>query len=91
MLIPILETVSQSVTLERIPNVLGQIMELLGPSLWDLLHSKAVEMTVQYVACAAVEALRILQDLHERGCAPPRWVCAGLHLVWIEEAVSSWP
>lgn len=47
-----------------------QIMELLGPSLWDVLHESEKKMPVQFVACVAVEVLRILQDLHGRGCAP---------------------
>ena len=48
----------------------GQAMELLGPSLWDEWNSRgAGSMPVPFVACVAVEALRILEGLHERGCA----------------------
>ena len=49
----------------------GQAMELLGPSLWDEWNARgAGSMPVPFVACVAVEALRILEGLHERGCAP---------------------
>jgi serine/threonine protein kinase len=43
------------------------VMDLLGPSLWDVWSSSGQQMTVQYVACVAVEAIAILQGLHERG------------------------
>lgn len=49
----------------------AQVMDLLGPSLWDEWNSQgAGAMPVEFVACVAVEALRILQGLHEKGCAP---------------------
>ena len=51
---------------------IAQAMELLGPSLWDEWNARGMEsMPVPFVACVAVEALRILQGLHERGCATP--------------------
>ena len=47
-----------------------QAMELLGPSLWDEWNARgAGSMPVPFVACVAVEALRILQGLHQKGCA----------------------
>ena len=47
-----------------------QAMELLGPSLWDEWNARgAGGMPVPFVACVAVEALRILQGLHQKGCA----------------------
>ena len=46
-----------------------QIMELLGPSLWDVWkkteHSQSLQ--IEFVACVAVEALIILEDFHSRG------------------------
>ncbi|DBB13465.1 hypothetical protein WJX82_005200 [Trebouxia sp. C0006] len=43
------------------------VMDLLGPSLWDAWNSQSIDMTPQYVACVAVEAIIILQALHEKG------------------------
>lgn len=44
-----------------------QIMELLGPSLWDVWKQTEGSMDIEYVACVAMEALTILEDLHSRG------------------------
>lgn len=44
-----------------------QVMDLLGPSLWDAWNSQTIDMTQQYVACVAMEAIIILQALHEKG------------------------
>ncbi len=44
-----------------------QIMDLLGPSLWDVWNQEGQQLTAQYVACVAVEALTILEDLHKKG------------------------
>lgn len=44
-----------------------QVLDLLGPSLWDLWNDNADTMTEQYVACIAMEALVILQNVHEKG------------------------
>lgn len=44
-----------------------QVMDLLGPSLWDAWNSQSIDMTPQYVACVAVEAIIILQALHDKG------------------------
>lgn len=44
-----------------------QIMELLGPSVWDVWTAEGQSLPVPYVACVATEALRALQDLHEKG------------------------
>ena len=42
-------------------------MDLLGPSLWDVWNQEGQQLTAQYVACVAVEALTILEDLHKKG------------------------
>ena len=44
-----------------------QVMELLGPSLWDVWKKTEHSLSPEYAACVAVEALTILEDLHRRG------------------------
>ena len=45
----------------------AQIMDLLGPSLWDVWNKEGQVLTAQFVACVAVEALVILEALHTKG------------------------
>jgi len=45
-------------------------MDMLGPSLWDVWNEPEHDMSDQYVACIAVEALTILEHLHCKGWAP---------------------
>ena len=45
-------------------------MELLGPSLWDLCKDKEQNLSIEFVAYMAIEALRILEGLHLKGCGP---------------------
>ena len=48
-----------------------QIMELLGQSLWDVCNVPARNcLSEAYVACVAIEALTILQGMHEKGWGP---------------------
>ncbi|XP_024313087.1 casein kinase 1-like protein HD16 isoform X1 [Brachypodium distachyon] len=42
-------------------------MDMLGPSLWDVWYSQGHEMSVRMVACIAVEAISILQNIHSKG------------------------
>lgn len=42
-------------------------MDLLGPSLWDVWNQQYQHLSEGYVACVAVEALTILQALHNKG------------------------
>ena len=44
-----------------------QVMDLLGPSLWDMWNQSGQHLTETYVACVAMEALTILQALHLKG------------------------
>lgn len=44
-----------------------QVMDLLGPSLWDVWNQQYQHLSEGYVACVAVEALTILQALHNKG------------------------
>ena len=50
-------------------GVTAQIMELLGNSLWDLCKEKEPILSVEFVAYIAIEALKILQCLHFKGCS----------------------
>lgn len=47
----------------------AQVMDMLGPSLWDVWNSQGQVMSQEMVACIAVEALAILEKLHAQGCA----------------------
>ncbi|CAI9106807.1 OLC1v1006033C1 [Oldenlandia corymbosa var. corymbosa] len=43
------------------------VMDMLGPSLWDVWNSSGQSMSTEMVACIAVEALSILEKLHAKG------------------------
>ncbi|CAI6002694.1 unnamed protein product, partial [Closterium sp. NIES-64] len=43
------------------------VMDLLGPSLWDVWNNHNQAMSTEMVACIAAEALSILEKVHERG------------------------
>lgn len=43
------------------------VMDVLGPSLWDVWNSQGQIMSSEMVACIAVEAVHILKDLHSKG------------------------
>ncbi|KAG4923014.1 hypothetical protein AAZX31_18G280900 [Glycine max] len=43
------------------------VMDMLGPSLWDVWNSSSQAMTAEMVACIAVESLSILEKMHARG------------------------
>ncbi|KAI4350368.1 hypothetical protein L6164_004830 [Bauhinia variegata] len=43
------------------------VMDMLGPSLWDVWNSLGQLMSPSMVACIAVEAISILQKLHSKG------------------------
>ncbi|CAN1331185.1 Casein kinase 1-like protein HD16 [Linum perenne] len=43
------------------------VMDMLGPSLWDVWNSNNQMLSEQMVACIAVEAISILEQLHSRG------------------------
>ena len=44
-----------------------QVMDILGPSLWDVWNSQGQVMSQEMVSCIAVEALSILEKLHAKG------------------------
>ncbi|GAB2222280.1 hypothetical protein Droror1_Dr00013489 [Drosera rotundifolia] len=43
------------------------VMDILGPSLWDVWNCSSNSMSTQMVACIAVEALSILEKVHAKG------------------------
>ncbi|GKV45944.1 hypothetical protein SLEP1_g52969 [Rubroshorea leprosula] len=43
------------------------VMDMLGPSLWDVWNSKGQAMSAEMVACIAVESLSILEKMHSKG------------------------
>ncbi|KAK7394119.1 hypothetical protein VNO78_14638 [Psophocarpus tetragonolobus] len=43
------------------------VMDMLGPSLWDVWNSSSQAMSAEMVACIAVESLSILEKMHARG------------------------
>ncbi|RDX65587.1 Casein kinase 1-like protein HD16, partial [Mucuna pruriens] len=44
-----------------------QVMDILGPSLWDLWNSSSQTMSAEMVSCIAVESLSILEKMHSKG------------------------
>ncbi|KAG5000753.1 hypothetical protein AAZX31_08G199200 [Glycine max] len=43
------------------------VMDMLGPSLWDVWNNSNHHMTTEMVACIAIEAISILEKMHSRG------------------------
>ncbi|KAF8393432.1 hypothetical protein HHK36_021676 [Tetracentron sinense] len=43
------------------------VMDILGPSLWDVWNNKSHTMSVEMVACIAIEAISILEKMHSKG------------------------
>ncbi|KAK7260725.1 hypothetical protein RIF29_27002 [Crotalaria pallida] len=43
------------------------VMDMLGPSLWDVWNNNSRMMSVEMVACIAIEAISILEKMHSRG------------------------
>eukprot|EP01018_Ginkgo_biloba_P000221 Gb_22001 [translate_table: standard] len=43
------------------------VMDMLGPSLWDVWNTVGQAMSTEMVACIAVEAISILEKLHMKG------------------------
>ncbi|XP_074575007.1 casein kinase 1-like protein HD16 [Curcuma longa] len=43
------------------------IMDMLGPSLWDVWNNNSHTMSVEMVACIAIEAISILEKMHSKG------------------------
>ncbi|CAI9755669.1 unnamed protein product [Fraxinus pennsylvanica] len=43
------------------------VMDILGPSLWDVWNNNPHTMSIEMVACIAIEAISILEKMHSRG------------------------
>lgn len=43
------------------------VMDMLGPSLWDVWNNNSHTMSIEMVACIAIEAISIVEKLHSRG------------------------
>ncbi|KAF3772643.1 Casein kinase I-like protein 2 [Nymphaea thermarum] len=43
------------------------VMDILGPSLWDVWNNNPQLMSTEMVACIAMEAISILEKMHHRG------------------------
>ncbi|XP_039687565.1 casein kinase 1-like protein HD16 isoform X2 [Medicago truncatula] len=43
------------------------VMDILGPSLWDVWNNKTHTMSAEMVSCIAIEAVSILEKMHSRG------------------------
>ncbi|KAG9146096.1 hypothetical protein Leryth_015900 [Lithospermum erythrorhizon] len=43
------------------------VMDMLGPSLWDVWNTSGQTMSAEMVACIAVESLSILEKVHAKG------------------------
>ncbi|KAK7255447.1 hypothetical protein RIF29_28857 [Crotalaria pallida] len=43
------------------------VMDMLGPSLWDVWNNNNHNMSTEMVACIAIEAISILEKMHSRG------------------------
>ncbi|XLR69360.1 hypothetical protein S83_020032 [Arachis hypogaea] len=52
------------------------VMDMLGPSLWDVWNSLGQSMSPSMVACIAVEAISILEKLHLKGLIYLNQLCA---------------
>lgn len=58
---------NQDMFLPPMTRIVVQVMDVLGPSLWDVWNSQGQIMSSEMVACIAVEAVHILKDLHSKG------------------------
>ncbi|XP_059460768.1 casein kinase 1-like protein HD16 isoform X1 [Corylus avellana] len=43
------------------------VMDMLGPSLWDVWNNNSHTMSTDMVACIAIEAISILEKMHSKG------------------------
>ncbi|KAH0704862.1 hypothetical protein KY290_011996 [Solanum tuberosum] len=51
----------------RVGDYYIMVMDMLGPSLWDVWNSSGQAMSAEMVACIAVESLSILSIMHAQG------------------------
>ncbi|XP_072997215.1 casein kinase 1-like protein HD16 [Typha latifolia] len=43
------------------------VMDMLGPSLWDVWNNNSHTMSIEMVACIAIEAISIIEKIHSKG------------------------
>ncbi|KAL2493143.1 Protein kinase family protein [Abeliophyllum distichum] len=43
------------------------VMDMLGPSLWDVWNNNSHTMSIEMVACIGIEAISILEKMHSKG------------------------
>lgn len=43
------------------------VMDMLGPSLWDVWNNNNQTMSVEMIGCIAIEAISILENMHSKG------------------------
>lgn len=48
-------------------SVALQVMDLLGPSLWDLWNTQNQALDPDFCACVAMESIAILKAVHAKG------------------------
>eukprot|EP01026_Neomeris_dumetosa_P063757 TRINITY_DN6054_c0_g5_i3.p1 TRINITY_DN6054_c0_g5~~TRINITY_DN6054_c0_g5_i3.p1 ORF type:complete len:777 (-),score=117.85 TRINITY_DN6054_c0_g5_i3:838-2904(-) len=48
-------------------NYFVMVLDMLGPSLWDVWNQSQQSLPIEFAACIACEAIRILQSFHEIG------------------------
>lgn len=51
----------------RLGEFYVMVMDILGPSLWDVWNNNNHAMSVEMVACIGIEAISILEKMHLRG------------------------
>ncbi|PIA64725.1 hypothetical protein AQUCO_00100295v1 [Aquilegia coerulea] len=51
----------------RVGEFYVMVMDMLGPSLWDVWNNNSHTMSVEMVACIGIEAISILEKMHSRG------------------------
>ncbi|CAM8916536.1 unnamed protein product [Rhodiola kirilowii] len=51
----------------RLGDFYIMVMDMLGPSLWDLWTTNGHTMSIEMVACIAIEAISILEKIHSKG------------------------
>ncbi|XP_028099135.1 casein kinase 1-like protein HD16 [Camellia sinensis] len=65
--LPVLEILSQNLLACALYLFPTKVIDMLGPSLWDVWNNNSHAMSIEMVACIAIEAISILEKMHSRG------------------------
>ncbi|XP_028076998.1 casein kinase I-like [Camellia sinensis] len=65
--LPVLEVLSQNLLACALYLFPTKVMDMLGPSLWDVWNNDSHAMSIEMVAYIAIEAISILEKMHSRG------------------------